>query len=155
MFTKTGKYLNLSLLCKCCRCTASQHRAETQMPQVRGCKGSISSLSFRSLLSSENCGSVRTGWQKMFVQRQYFTLMMQWQLKQQDWALIATATRGATSQWGSSDVRYHVCYLTQQSWLRIITDLHVSAEENVKKLVWCCIQIEQMASESSTAAETV
>lgn len=43
-------------------------------------------------MSSENYSSVRTRLQKMFVYWQYFILMIQWQLKQQDWALITTVT---------------------------------------------------------------
>lgn len=59
-----------------------------------GCRagGTVSSLRLRSLMSCENYSSVRTGLQKMFVYWQYFILMIQWQLKQQDWALIATVT---------------------------------------------------------------
>lgn len=50
-------------------------------------------------MSSENYSSVRTGLQKMFVYWLYFILMIQWQLKQQDQALIATVTQLNNPVW--------------------------------------------------------
>lgn len=113
VFTKlvneTG--LNLPLVCLCCWCV---------LLCTSPCwnTDSITSLSFRSLWSPEIYSSVWTGRQKMFTQWPYFILMIQWQLKQQDRALIATVTRAAAGS-GSTDLKNLVFHFTKAKHLLV------------------------------------